>query len=88
MKILAGLIISLLIPAICVSQVDLKRQAEASLKKGVAFFHNINTQGGYVYYVTPDLSLRWGEGPKDSVTIEVQPPALQQWGSHFCAPIR
>ena len=37
---------------------DLKQRAEAALEKGIAFFHSINTHGGYVYNVTPDLSLR------------------------------
>lgn len=83
MKLLAGLIILLLIPSFCVCQVDLKRQAEASLQKGVAFFHTLNTHGGYVYHVTPDLSLRWGEGPKDTETIEVQPPGTPAVGQSF-----
>lgn len=62
---------------------DLKKQAETSLQKGVAFFHTINSHGGYVYYVTPDLSLRWGEGPKDIETIEVQPPGTPAVGQSF-----
>ena len=33
----------------------------SSIDKGIAFFHSINTQGGYVYYVTVDLKRRWGE---------------------------
>jgi len=62
---------------------DLSKQAEASLKKGIAFFHSINTEGGYVYYVTPDLSLRWGESPADEYTIEVQPPGTPAVGQSF-----
>ena len=73
----------LLIIANCASGADLKKQAEASLKKGVAFFYSINTQGGYVYHVTPDLSLRWGEGPKNEHTIEVQPPGTPAVGQSF-----
>lgn len=83
MKLQASLIISLLLPVLCVSQSDLRKQVESSLQKGVAFFHTINAHGGYVYYVTPDLSLRWGEGPKDAETIEVQPPGTPAVGQAF-----
>src|SRR5690349_19027689 len=70
-------------PVAWTQQVDLKQQAEASLKKGVAFFHSTNSHGGYVYHVTPDLSLRWGEGSKDAETIEVQPPGTPAVGQSF-----
>ncbi|MCP4454418.1 MAG: hypothetical protein GY809_23425 [Planctomycetes bacterium] len=30
------------------------------IDRGIAFFHSISTQGGYVYYVTADLTRRWG----------------------------
>ena len=52
------LIVALLFLAFCAFGTDLSKQAKASLKKGVAFFYTLNTQGGYVYHVTPDLSLR------------------------------
>ncbi|MBD5782508.1 hypothetical protein IEN85_23620 [Pelagicoccus sp. NFK12] len=58
-------------------------QAVASLHKGVAYFQTLNSHGGYVYHVTPDLSLRWGEGPKDAHTIEVQPPGTPAVGQSF-----
>lgn len=83
MKLPVSLIISLLIPGLCLSQVELRKQVETSLQKGIAFFHTINTHGGYVYHVTPDLSLRWGEGPKDAETIEVQPPGTPAVGQTF-----
>ncbi len=62
---------------------DLREQAETSLQKGVAFFYTINIHGGYVYNVTPDLSLRWGEGPANAETIEVQPPGTPAVGQSF-----
>lgn len=65
------------------SDPDLRKQAEASLRKGVAFFHSIHSQGGYVYYVTPDLSRRWGESPASAETIEVQPPGTPAVGQSF-----
>ncbi len=63
--------------------IDLKKQVEASLQKGVRFFHSLNTHGGYVYFVTPDLSKRWGESPADENTIEVQPPGTPAVGQSF-----
>ena len=62
---------------------DLQMQVESSLQKAVVFFHSLNVQGGYGYYVTPDLSLRWGESPLDTNTIEVQPPGTPAIGQSF-----
>lgn len=62
---------------------DLEAEAEESLSKAVRFFHSINSHGGYVYYVTPDLSRRWGESPADENTIEVQPPGTPAVGMAF-----
>lgn len=83
-----------MIPAGFRSKVDYLQQsglralAEASLEKGVSFFQTINTHGGYVYHVTPDLSQRWGEGPKDAETIEVQPPGTPAVGQSFLQAYR
>jgi len=76
-----------LLPA-CVSADDLRPRAEAALVKGVAFFQTINAHGGFVYSVTPDLSRRWGEGPKDAETIEVQPPGTPAVGQSFLRAYR
>lgn len=73
----------LVLPALTLVADDLHPQAEAALIKGVAFFQTINSHGGYVYAVTPDLSQRWGEGPKDAHTIEVQPPGTPAVGQAF-----
>ena len=54
-----------------------------ALDKAVTYFHSINRHGGYVYYVTPDLSRRWGESPADEHTIEVQPPGTPAVGFSF-----
>lgn len=67
---------------------DLRIQAEAALRNGVDFFQTINAHGGYVYHVTPDLSQRWGEGPKDANTIEVQPPGTPAVGQSFLRAYR
>ncbi len=83
MKLLATLTLILSIPSLTFGQEDLKKQAAFSLQKAVGFFYTLNTHGGYVYHVTPDQSLRWGEGPKDSATIEVQPPGTPAVGQAF-----
>ena len=62
---------------------DLANTARDSLDRGVRYFHSINSHGGYVYYVTPDLAQRWGEGKVDADTIEVQPPGTPAVGMAF-----
>jgi len=73
----------LLLPAASLFADDLRPQAESALAKGVTYFQTLNSHGGYVYAVTPDLSQRWGEGPKDADTIEVQPPGTPAVGQAF-----
>ncbi len=65
------------------TQINLKDQALLTINKAVDFFYSINSHGGYVYYVTPDLSQRWGESPADEHTIEVQPPGTPAVGMSF-----
>lgn len=78
-----GICIALLVAPSFLGGEDLRQQAEATLSRGVAFFPTINAHGGYVYHVTPDLAQRWGEGPKDADTIEVQPPGTPAVGQSF-----
>ena len=50
-------------PCQCVAAEDLESLADSvrdSINKGIVFFHSISQQGGYVYYVTPDLTEYWG----------------------------
>lgn len=56
---------------------------ENALSRAVDYFFSINSHGGYVYFVTPDLSQRWGESPADEYTIEVQPPGTPAVGQSF-----
>ena len=58
------------------------------INKGIAFFHSISTQGGYVYYVTVDLERRWGESEADAQTIEVQSPGTPAVGMSFLQAYR
>ncbi len=83
-NILTALLFIAVCPQLLFSQAsDLREQVEASLKQAVNFFYSINSHGGYVYHVTPDLTKRWGEGPKDAETIEVQPPGTPAVGQSF-----
>ena len=56
---------------------------QTCIDRGIAFFHSISTQGGYVYYVTLDLEKRWGESEADAQTIEVQSPGTPVVGMTF-----
>lgn len=62
---------------------DFKRDAEQALEMGIKYFKSISPDGGYVWYVTPDLTQRWGEGIVDEKTIEVQPPGTPSVGMAF-----
>ena len=62
---------------------DLKRDATRAIERGVKFFQTTSIEGGYVWYVTPDLDERWGEGPTDDQTVEVQPPGTPTVGMTF-----
>ncbi|WP_347838412.1 pectate lyase [uncultured Draconibacterium sp.] len=81
-------LIGLVLIAVCVNGSDLKKQASTSLEKGINFFYSININGGYLYHVTPDLKIRWGEGLKDENTIEVQPPGTPAVGQSFIRAYR
>lgn len=83
MQLLSTWILLLLFPALSAKEPDLRERSNVSLQQAVAYFYSINTQGGYGYFVTPDLSRRWGESPLDTETIEVQPPGTPAVGQSF-----
>ena len=80
----------LIVLSVCVNcpAADNLNEARESLARAVGFFYSTNTHGGYVYYVTPDLSRRWGENPADNHTIEVQPPGTPAVGMAFLSAYR
>lgn len=80
---IAASLIALLLPEYCAADLELRKQANASLRKSVAFFHSTNVHGGYGYHITPDLSQRWGETALDQEEIEVQPPGTPAVGQSF-----
>ncbi len=55
----------------------------AMLKAGQAFHQRIARHGGYVYYSSTDLSVRYGEGLAGPDQIWVQPPGTPTVGTAF-----
>lgn len=83
-RLSALIFFALLSTTLCADQATaLIPKIENTLKKSVRAFYSINAHGGYVYYVTPDLSQRWGESLANEHTIEVQPPGTPAVGQAF-----
>lgn len=58
--------------------------ATQTLKKAATFYREkAAVRGGYVYYSTPDVKQRWGEGIASSTTIFVQPPGTPTVGMAY-----
>ncbi|MCC7493987.1 MAG: hypothetical protein IT204_16640 [Fimbriimonadaceae bacterium] len=70
-----------------VAAADLDRATVAqALQRAVVRWHGAaSTQGGYVYYYTPDFRQRWGESLAGPTTIYVQPPGTPTVGEAFLA---
>lgn len=63
---------------------DTKDDARKALKSAATFYRTkVASRGGYVYYYTPDLAQRWGEGKADADTIFVQPPGTPTVGMAY-----
>jgi PelA/Pel-15E family pectate lyase len=61
--------------------VALRKQAESALRRAIEFYHGqVARHGGYVYYYSPDLSRRLGEGVASDDQIWVQPPGTPTVG--------
>lgn len=59
----------------------LRAEAAAKLKQAAGYYvKQVATHGGYVYHYSPDLSVRWGEGPATADQIWVQPPGTPTVG--------
>jgi PelA/Pel-15E family pectate lyase len=68
------------------SNAELRRQAEVALEKAATYYRtNVAKHGGYVYYYSPDLSRRLGEGVAGSEEIWVQPPGTPTIGMAYLA---
>jgi len=66
----------------------LAKEAEQSLKKGIAFMQTLDIEGGYVYHYSLDGKEKWGEGKTDDRTVEVQPPGTPAVGMSFLSAYR
>jgi len=64
-------------------EAELNKSVLEAINQGIAFFYSTNTHGGYVFFVTTDLKIRWGESRQDEHTIEVQPPGTPVVGMTF-----
>src|SRR5262245_11773615 len=63
---------------------ELRAEASRALKKAATFYREkVASHGGYVYYYTPDLKQRWGEGEASADTIFVQPPGTPAVGMAY-----
>lgn len=63
---------------------DLRADARAALKTAATYYRTkVASHGGYVYYYTPDLKQRWGEGAATPDTIFVQPPGTPTVGMAY-----
>lgn len=63
---------------------DDKDDARKAIKAAATFYRTkVATRGGYVYYYTPDLAQRWGEGKADADTLFVQPPGTPTVGMAY-----
>lgn len=62
----------------------LREQAKTTLHKAASYYSTrVATHGGYVYYYSPDLRERWGEGKASEDQIWVQPPGTPTVGLAF-----
>ncbi len=63
---------------------DLREDALRALKKAASYYRGqVASHGGYVYYYSPDLKERWGEGKASPDTIFVQPPGTPTVGMAY-----
>lgn len=71
------------------TNVELQAKAQATMRKAAEFYwHQVALRGGYVYYYSPDLSVRWGEGRASDQQIWVQPPGTPTVGLALLAAHR
>lgn len=65
---------------------DLKSDVREALAKSCRYyFEEVASHGGYVYYYSPDLTTRLGEGPATPTQIWVQPPGTPTVGLAYLA---
>ncbi|QDU56303.1 pectate lyase [Aeoliella mucimassa] len=64
-------------------------QAVTAMKQAATYYREqVASHGGYVYYYSPDLLQRWGEGPATADQIWVQPPGTPTVGMAYLRAYR
>jgi PelA/Pel-15E family pectate lyase len=68
---------------------NLRAEATAAMRKAAEYYRTkIALRGGYVYYYSPDLKLRYDEGMATPTQIWVQPPGTPTVGLAYLAAYR
>jgi PelA/Pel-15E family pectate lyase len=63
---------------------DLRQQAVDAMRQAATYYHDqVAVNGGYVYFYSPDLQRRLGEGVASESQIWVQPPGTPTVGLAF-----
>jgi PelA/Pel-15E family pectate lyase len=92
LRFVAGLLAAVLQPLAARSQENgdkLREQATATMRKAAEYYRGkVALHGGYVYYYSPDLKLRHGEGVATPTQIWVQPPGTPTVGLAYLAAYR
>jgi PelA/Pel-15E family pectate lyase len=84
LRTLLALVAFALAPQLRADEPDLRERAQKALKRAATFYRmKVAAHGGYVYYYTPDLKQRWGEGAADADTLFVQPPGTPTVGMAY-----
>lgn len=81
-------VVALAMPVVARAEADsdlaLRGEATAAMLRAATYFHDkVASHGGYVYYYSPDLSQRWGEGRAGADQVWVQPPATPAVGMAY-----
>jgi PelA/Pel-15E family pectate lyase len=80
-NLVCGLVYMVAIGSPAAAQDTLRAQAIDAMRKATEFYtQQAAVEGGYVYYYSPDLSRRMGEGPAGKTRIWVQPPGTPTVG--------
>lgn len=67
----------------------LRADAQAAIRKAAEYYRGkVALRGGYLYYYSPDLKLRYGEGMATPTQIWVQPPGTPTVGLAYLAAYR
>lgn len=73
-----------MVPGAGVLGADLVTEVKGALRRAAGFYADkVATHGGYVYYYSPDLSVRWGEGKASADQVWVQVPGTPAVGGAF-----